>query len=381
MKLIYLDNAATSWPKPESVYQAVDRFNREVGAGPGRGSHRKTVEAGLLVLETRNRLARLFQIRDSSRIVFTLNVTHAVNLALKGILEPGDHVVTSSMEHNAVARPLAALEKRGVAVTRVQCAPDGSLDPAAVERAITPATRMICLTHASNLTGTIMPVEEVGRLARERGLLFLVDAAQTAGVVPIAVEEMGIDLLAFTGHKGLMGPQGTGGLYIRPGVEVRPLVEGGTGSLSEKLEQPGFLPDRFESGTPNTPGLVGLGAGVEYVLETGLDRIRRHEQELTGRLLSGLREIKGVTLYGPGDVDRMTAVISFNLEGLECGELSYLLDQEYGIISRSGLHCAPLAHQTIGTLERGTCRLSPGWFNTLEEMEAVIRAVDGLARS
>ncbi len=380
MDITYLDNAATSWPKPECVYRAVDRFNREIGANPGRGSHRKTIEAGMLVLETRELLAGLFNVKDSSRIVFMPNVTYALNLALKGILNPGDHVVISSMEHNAVARPLHTLEQTGVEVSVVQCAPDGSLDPRGVELAVRDNTRMICMLHASNLTGTIMPVEEVGRIAKERGALFLVDAAQTAGVLPIDVEAQHIDLLAFTGHKGLLGPQGTGGLYIRPGLEVCSLIEGGTGSLSEELSQPDFLPDRFESGTPNTPGLAGLGAGVRYLLEVGIEKVRRHEQELTELLLCGLKEIKGVTLYGPCDSRRQTAVVSLNVAGLDCGELCFMLDRNYGIISRSGLHCSPLAHRTIGTIKKGTCRLSPGFFNTPEDIEKTVRAVAEIAR-
>ncbi|MGB9792804.1 MAG: aminotransferase class V-fold PLP-dependent enzyme [Thermacetogeniaceae bacterium] len=379
LDVIYLDNAATSWPKPECVYQAVDRFNREIGANPGRGSHRKAVEAGMVLLETRELLAKLFNVRDSSRIVFLPNATYALNLALKGVLNPGDHAVISSMEHNAVARPLHTLEQRGVEVSIVQCAPDGSLDPRDVEMAIRDNTRLICLVHASNLTGTIMPVEEVGRIARERGVLFLVDAAQTAGVLPIDVEAMHIDLLAFTGHKGLFGPQGTGGLYIRQGLELHPLIEGGTGSLSEELSQPDFLPDRFESGTPNTPGLAGLGAGVRYLLEIGVEKVRQHEQELTELLLCGLREIEGVTVYGPCDSRRQVAVVSFNIEGIGCGEVSLLLDKGYGIITRSGLHCAPLAHRTIGTIKTGACRLSPGFFNTAEDIEKTVRAIAEIA--
>lgn len=381
MDIIYMDNAATSWPKPESVYQAVDRFNREIGASPGRGSHRKTIEAGFLLLEAREALAKLFNIGENSNIVFTVNVTTALNIALKGILNPGDHVIVSSMEHNAVARPLATLEKMGVDISIIQCAPDGSLDPHDVKSGLRDNTRLISILHASNVTGTIMPVAEVGKIAHQAGALFLVDAAQTAGILPIDVEKQNIDILAFTGHKGLMGPQGTGGLYIRPGVEIRPLIEGGTGSLSELVHQPDFLPDRFESGTPNTPGIAGLGAGVKFLLETGVENIRKHEQELTDLLISGLKEIKGITIYGPGDGRKQTAVVSINLDGIDCGELSFLLDKKYGIISRSGLHCAPMAHKTIGTLHKGTCRLSPGYFTTQDDINRVIRAIDEISRS
>lgn len=378
---IYLDNAATSWPKPESVYRAVDHFNRKLGASPGRGSHRRSVISGQILLETRESLAGLFNIKDSSRIAFTVNVTEAINIALKGLLDPGDHVVISSMEHNAVVRPLHALKDKGVELTVVRCSPDGTLDPSLLEQALTLRTRLVCLLHASNITGTIMPVAEVGRIVRRKGILFMVDAAQSAGVLPVDVEEQNIDLLAFTGHKGLLGPQGTGGLYIRPGLDVRPLVEGGTGSQSERVDQPDFMPDRFESGTPNTPGIAGLNAGVQFIQETGLEKIRQHEQELTDALIQGLREIKGVILYGPCDSRRQTAVVSFNIEDRDCGEVSFLLDQKYGIQSRSGLHCAPLAHRTMGTLKRGACRLSPGFFNTMEDIHKVIKAVYEIATS
>jgi cysteine desulfurase family protein len=383
---IYLDNAATSWPKPETVYQAVDDFNRKLGASPGRGSHSRTLKAGMLLLSTREALGQLFNVADCSRIVFTANATESVNLALKGVLKPGDHVIISSMEHNAVARPLHALASSGVSRTIVPCAPDGSLDPRDIENAIQANTRLICLLHASNLTGTIMPVAEVGAIAHRHGILFLVDAAQTAGILPIDVVQQQIDLLAFTGHKGLFGPQGTGGLYIRPGLDdVRPLKEGGTGSLSERLDQPDFLPDRYESGTPNTPGIAGLGAGVRFVMETGREQIRRHEQELTRMLLDGLCEVGAahggaVTVYGPRDSSRRLAVVSFNIEGMDCGEVSLALDQD-GIITRSGMHCAPLAHNTIGTGRRGACRFSPGFFNTPGEIEQAVRAVHSVAAS
>lgn len=381
MDLIYMDNAATTWPKPESVYQAVDRFNRDLGASPGRGSHHRTVEAGLVLLETRELLGKLFNIKEISCIVFTANITASLNIGLKGILNPGDHVAISSMEHNAVARPLTTLEKTGVEVTAVQCAPDGSLDPYDVKLAIRDNTRMVCILHASNLTGTIMPIAEVGEIAHQSGAVFMVDSAQTAGVLPIDVEKLNIDILAFTGHKGLLGPQGTGGLYIRPGLEVRSLIEGGTGSLSEHVYQPDFFPDKFESGTPNTPGLAGLRAGVKYILETGTEEIRRHEQQLTDLLLSGLQEIKEVSLYGPCDSRRQTAVISCNVAGMDCGELSYLLDKKYNIIGRSGLHCAPMAHRTIGTLQQGACRLSPGFFNTNEDIGQVVKAFSEISRN
>ena len=380
MDIIYLDNAATSYPKPERVYRAMDDFNRHMGGNPGRGASRRTMTSNSILLETREALASLFNIHDSARIAFCLNITEALNTGLKGILNPGDHVITTSMEHNAVARPLLALNQRGVEWSAVNCGPDGSLDPDDIRRSIRDNTRMICILHASNVTGTIMPIREIGIIAKEHGLLFMVDSAQTAGLLPLDVAEYHIDLLAFTGHKGLLGPQGTGGLYVRPGIEIEPLKEGGTGSLSEELTQPQFMPDHLESGTPNTPGIAGLGAGVNFIRSTGLENIRCHEKRLTDFLIHGLQEIDGVRVYGPLDADQRTAVVSFNIEGVDCGEVSMRLDYEHGIVTRSGLHCAPLAHRTIGTLHQGACRLSPGYFSTDMEIEKVIQAVDKIAR-
>lgn len=376
-----MDNAATSFPKPEAVYQAVDHFNRNLGGSPGRGSHQATLRAGAILLECRELLARLFNIKDAAQIAFTANITDAINIGLKGILRPGDHIITTSMEHNAVARPLHALSRLGVEWTAIPCRADGSLNPDHIVPAIKANTRMICMLHASNLTGTILPIEEVGLIARRHDLTFMVDSAQTAGVLPIDVEAAHIDILTFTGHKGLLGPQGTGGIYVDPRLELRLLREGGTGSASELLEQPATMPDRLESGTPNTPGIAGLAAGVEFILATGIDNIRRHEQELTDILCRELRNISGLTLYGPGDSQRMTAVVSFNIGGMDCGEVSLRLDQEYGIISRSGMHCAPLAHKTIGTAAIGACRISPGCFTSVSDIHTVIEAVREIART
>jgi cysteine desulfurase family protein len=378
--VIYMDNAATSYPKPESVYTAVDHFNRNLGGNPGRGSHHATLKAGSILLEAREALAQLFEVPDCEQIAFTSNITESLNIALKGFLHPGDHVISTSMEHNSVARPLYALTLQGIEWTVVHCCPDGSLDPENIGKAIKPNTRMVCMLHASNLTGTIMPIAQVGKICRENGLIFVVDSAQSAGILPINVVEQNIDILAFTGHKGLLGLQGTGGIYVSPKVDLTPLKQGGTGSLSEHLYHPEFMPDRLESGTPNTPGIVGLMAGVQFISKTGLMNIHQHEQELTAMLYNGLKEIKGVKLYGPGDCQRQTAVIAFNISNMDCGELSMQLDYQYGIVTRSGLHCAPLAHQTIGTLEEGTCRLSPGYFTTRDEIEMVIRAIYEIAQ-
>lgn len=381
MDVIYLDNAATTWPKPEAVYQAIDSFNRHLGANPGRGSNKRTLEAGMVLLDTREALARLFNIKDSCQIVYTANITEALNLGIKGLLKPGDHVITTSMEHNSVARPLYALRAQGVIdLTVVNCNQEGILDPDDMQTAIRPNTRLIVMMHASNLVGTIMPIAEVGKIARENGILFMVDSAQTAGVLPIDVDKDSIDLLGFTGHKGLLGPQGTGGLYIRPGLELQQLKEGGTGSFSDLLEQPAVFPDRYESGTQNGPGIAGLGAGLSYISDRGLASIRTHEQYLTDLFITGLSEIPGVIVYGPQDSKKQTAVISINIKGLDCGELSMLLDHEYGIITRSGLHCTPLAHRTIGTLELGTCRFSPGLFTTDNDIYTAIKAVHAIAK-
>jgi len=380
MDNIYMDNAATSFPKPEAVYKAVDHFNRFLGASPGRGSHRQTLQAGSILEDARDSLATLFNIKNSSQIAFCLNVTDALNTGIKGLLKPGDHVITTSMEHNAVARPLMALSRRGIEWSVVPCSAEGILDPNGIEKAVKGNTRLICILHASNLSGTIMPIAEVGKIAREHGIVFMIDSAQTAGILDLDVERQSIDILAFTGHKGLFGPQGTGGIYIRPGLQISPLKEGGTGSFSESMEQPDFMPDRFESGTLNTPGIAGLLAGVKFILEIGRDNICQHEQKLTRMLLDGLQAIKKVKIYGSVSERERTAVVAFNIEGMDCGLLSMQLDYEYGIITRSGLHCTPLAHQTMGTLQTGSCRLSPGYFSTENDMDNVLQAVHNIAR-
>jgi cysteine desulfurase/selenocysteine lyase len=380
--MIYFDNAATSWPKPPVVAEAMVRFLNDVGANPGRSAHRLAVEAGRIVYNAREAVAELFNAPDPLRVVFGHNVTEALNLALRGLLRPGDHVITSSMEHNSVMRPLRALERRGVAVTVVGCSSGGFLDPSDVEAAIRPNTVMIALNHASNVAGTLLPVAEVGHIARRHGPLLLVDAAQTGGAYPIDVEADSIDLLGFTGHKSLYGPMGTGGLVIGERVDVErmePLKRGGTGSRSEHEEQPDFLPDLCESGTPNAVGLAGLEAGVRWVLERGVDAIRAHEVELAQRLIGGLTNIPGVTVYGGLDAELQTATVSFNITGMEPSEVGLRLDEEYGILCRVGLHCAPAAHRTMGTLPVGTVRFGLGAFNTLQEVNDALTAVQALA--
>ncbi|MFQ6672972.1 MAG: aminotransferase class V-fold PLP-dependent enzyme, partial [Candidatus Tectimicrobiota bacterium] len=350
---IYLDNAATSYPKPESVYEAVDHVLRQLGASPGRGAHRLAVEGQEVLALARQRLAELFSISEPDRIVFTKNATGALNLAIKGCAGQGGHDVTTALEHNSVMRPLNALRARGLKVTRVRVSPGGRLDLRTFQRAIRRATRIVVATHASNVTGALLPIADIGAICRAKGVPFCVDAAQTAGVVDIDVERDAIDLLACPGHKGLLGPQGTGFLYVRPGVEVEPLMEGGTGSISEREEQPPFYPDRLQSGTPNTPGIAGLASGVEYITTTGIDKIHRKELELIGRLLEELKGIQGVIVHGPKRTKGRVAVVSFALKGTNPSEVGYILDEAFGIIVRTGLHCAPGTHKLLGTYPEG----------------------------
>jgi cysteine desulfurase family protein len=376
--MIYLDNAATSWPKPPGVAEAMARFLDEVGANPGRSGHHRSVEAGRIVYQAREAICRLFDTDDPLRVVFTPNVTYAINLALRGLVHPGDHVITSAMEHNAVMRPLRAMEQAGLALTVVPCSPEGFLEPEDVRRALQPETTLIALNHASNVCGTVLPIEHVGRIAREAGVLLLVDAAQTAGALPLSMEQLGIDLLAFTGHKGLLGPTGTGGLIVGERVPLErfePLVRGGTGSRSEHEVQPDFLPDKFESGTANTVGLAGLAAALSCLEERGIEAIRAHEMELTARLLEGLQSIPGVTLRGPAAPGRQMAVVSFQVAGRQPSEVGQHLDETHGIACRPGLHCAPAAHRTLGTFPAGTVRLSAGAFTTSEEIDRALFAV------
>ena len=382
-RLIYLDNAATSHPKPEGVIQAMVAFMREIGANPGRSGHRLSIEAGRVIFETREKVAGLFGIRDSSRVVFGQNATEAINLGLKGLLRRGDHVITTSMEHNSVMRPLRALGRDGVEITVVSCSREGFLDPEEVRRVIRKNTRMVVLNHGSNVVGTLIPLAEVGEICRNYGILFFVDAAQTAGVIPIHMEREKIDLLAFTGHKAFFGPQGTGGLVIGERVNERkmePLKRGGTGSRSELEEQPDFLPDLCESGTPNSVGLAGLRAGLDFLLGLGLEKIREHERKLTEMLIRGLLEIPEAIVYGSKDAEKQCATVSFNLEGWAPSDLSFRLDEEFGILTRVGLHCAPSAHRTIGTFPDGTVRLSMSYLNTEEEIGQTIQAIKQLVR-
>jgi len=374
--MIYFDNAATSWPKPPEVISAMTDFMERAGANPGRSGHRMSLEAGRIVFNAREKVAELFNIRDSSRVIFTVNGTYGINLGIKGLLRERDHVVVTSMEHNSVMRPLRHLEAaKRIKLTVVRCDRDGRIDLDELKKVFKKKVTLVVAVHASNVTGGIMPLKEIGELAREKGAVFLVDACQSAGSLPIDVEEMGIDLLAFTGHKGMLGPQGVGGLYIREGIALEPLVQGGTGSNSEQEVQPDFLPDRYESGTLNTVAIAGLGAGVEYILKTGVKEIRDKEKNFTGRLLQGMKEIKDLEMYGPENPEERIAICSFNIKGKDPAQVGHLLDREFDIMCRVGLQCAPAAHKTIGTYPRGTVRFSLGYFNTEDEVQKALNAV------
>jgi cysteine desulfurase family protein len=382
---IYLDNAATSHPKPEAVYQAVMHAMREIGASAGRGGHRRSIEASRLLFQTREAISRLFSIPDSSRVIFTHSATEALNLALHGVLLPGDHVITSSMEHNSLLRPLYALRKRGVELTIVAAGADGRIDPDDVLRALRPNSRMIAVGHVSNVAGVIQPIGQIAAIAREAGSLFLLDAAQSAGSEPIDVSATGIDLLASPGHKGLLGPQGTGFLYVAAGVALRPLISGGTGTASSAEEQPDSMPEGFEAGTHNLPGIAGLKAGVEFVLEQGVAVIGNRERMLVESALERLSAIPETILCGPADPAGRSGVLSFRAEGIDPSTLAFMLDQQFDIAVRAGLHCAPLAHRTLGTFPGGTVRMSPGWFSTAGEIaifcDAVIECIRQIRKS
>jgi cysteine desulfurase family protein len=373
---IYLDNAATSFPKPPSVLEAMKKFFFEVGANAGRSAYRNAQQSSRMVFETRESIAQLIGAADSSRIIFTSNATESLNIAIMGILKEGDHVITSSIEHNSVMRPLRFLEKtRGITVNLAQCLPTGELDPDEVKRSIKENTKLIIATSASNVIGTILPIAEIGEIARAQHIPFLVDGAQTVGSNPINVEKENIDLLAFSGHKALLGPQGTGCLYIRDCIDLSFFKLGGTGSASDSDTQPEFLPDRFESGTLNLIGIAGLKAAVDFVLEQGIGEIRKKEKEITEYLLYRLLEMKQVALFGPKDSNRRMPVISISTGERDISEVGRILDSEFHIAVRCGLQCSPQCHKTIGTFPTGTLRISPGYFSKKEEIDALIAAL------
>lgn len=365
---VYLDTAATSRKKPEGVYEAMDHFMRRIGASPGRSVHGPGLAASRIVADAREKLAKLLGTTDASRIVFTLNCTEALNLAIKGTLKQDSHVVTTSVEHNSVTRPLSALmQQRGVTVTRAKADAAGLTDLDDLAACLKPETALIVMTHASNVTGTIQPIEECGRIAREHGVPFLVDAAQTAGCLPIDLAALPVDMLALSGHKGLMGPQGVGALYIAEAVQPEPLKQGGTGSASGEQTQPEMIPDKYESGTPNTPGIAGLSASLDFLLQETVPKVRSAICDLGRAALRGLEGLDGVVLFGPRDMDLNVGVFSFTVEDRDIAVVARTLEGRYGIMTRVGLQCAPAAHRTIGTYPAGTIRASIGCFTTAQE--------------
>lgn len=373
---IYLDNAATTFPKPLAVPEAIYDYIVNNGGTSGRGSYEKAILADGLVYQTRRSLAKLFNHKDAKTVVFTSSVTESLNLALQGILKPGDHVVTSALEHNAVWRCLKTLERDlGISISVVPATAQGETDIKDVEASINPDTRMIVFTHASNVLGTIQPIGEIGKLAREKGIIFLVDAAQTAGVVPIDVQAQNIDLLAFTGHKSLLGPMGTGGLVVNCDVDIHPLISGGTGGDSAYEYQPDYYPNHLEAGTMNVSGIIGLGAALEFLKAEGIDHIRQKEDELMDYALDELKKIPEIELYGPQNSSKSVGVIPFNLAGQVPEEVAFYLDQTCHVMIRSGLHCAPSAHRLIDTVTRGTCRIGIGYFNEKSHIDALVNGL------
>ncbi|MHC1726744.1 MAG: aminotransferase class V-fold PLP-dependent enzyme [Syntrophobacteraceae bacterium] len=370
---LYLDNAATTFPKPPAVAAAVNRVLETVGASPGRGAHRHAREAMKIVSECRAKVAGILGIADPERVVFTKNATESINLVLKGWLRPGDRVLLSSMEHNSVVRPLRRLENEGVTVSHIPCGPSGSPDLDAFREMLGLKPRLVVLVHVSNVNGALMPVAEVSEMCTRAGVPLLLDAAQSAGIQPIAAEDMGIGMIACSGHKALLGPPGVGILYVKPGLDVLPLMEGGTGSRSEEIEQPELCPDRYESGTPNLPGLAGLSEGIGYVLNTGMNRILDHETGLALRLENELSALPGVRVLVPDK--RGSGTVSFVVEGMNPADIGFALDQAFDIAVRTGLHCAPLAHQTLGTFPEGTVRVSPGFATTITEIEHFLNSI------
>ncbi|MCP4372384.1 MAG: aminotransferase class V-fold PLP-dependent enzyme [Deltaproteobacteria bacterium] len=382
--MIYFDNATTSKPKPEVVYEAVTNFFRNIGVSPGRSSHQLAQAANTIVWETRKKLATLFGVSYPELVIFTSGATMALNMCLKGLLQPGDHVITSTWEHNSVNRPLRTLEKidskeTGVSVTRVNINVNRQFDLSLIANAVQPNTRLVALTHASNVTGAILPIREIGEFTNARNILLLVDAAQSAGIVPINMMEMQVDILIFAGHKGLLGPPGIGGVCLREDLPIRSTIEGGTGSKSKSFEHPILLPDRLEAGTPNTLGIVGLHASVDYLLKRDISQLFNREIQLRTRFVKKLGKMDFLTIYsGAGTLEKLP-IVSINMDRFRPGELAGILDSKFQIMSRSGFHCAPAIHRQLGTFSKGgAVRFSLNHFNTEEEIDTVVQALTAI---
>jgi cysteine desulfurase family protein len=373
--MIYLDNGATTFPKPKVVTDKIMECYLGYAGNPGRSGHKLAMKMDLEIYETREKICKLINGTEVLNVIFTFNATDSLNLAIKGVLEEGDHVITTSMEHNSVLRPLNQLRKDGKIELSIVYADDkGYIDPQKIFEALTPNTKMIVTTHMSNVFGTIVDIKAIGDFCKENNILYLVDASQSIGVLDIDVQEINIDLLAFPGHKALFGPMGTGALYIKEGIIVKPLKEGGTGSYSHSIDQPDLYPDSLESGTPNGVGIIALGKGIDFINEVGLENIRNHEMSLKNHFIELLKDNEDVILYGTLD-DRQGAVVSLNVKDMDSSEISYILSDEFDIYTRPGFHCAPLAHKTMGTEELGAIRFSFGYYNTLEEVEKTVEAL------
>lgn len=377
--MIYFDNAATSLRKPDCVVQAVAEAMCSLG-NSGRGVHSGALSASRIIYETRTALAQLFGAESPERIAFTANSTQALNIAIKGVLDPGDHVITAALEHNSVLRPLYEMQNLGVQLTILPADPEGNIRYEDFEKEIRPNTKAIVTTHGSNLTGNLLDIQKIGRIARKHDLIYIVDASQTAGIFDIDVQQMQIDILCFTGHKGLLGPQGTGGIYVREGVEVRPLLSGGSGVQTYLRSHPPQMPTALEAGTLNGHGIAGLGAAVRYLQKTGLPVIRAKEQELMWAFYAQVREIPGITVYGDFSSKNRCAIVSLNVRDYDSGEVSDALSEHYGIATRPGAHCAPLMHKALGTVEQGAVRFSFSHYNTQEEIKIAVSALQELAQ-
>jgi cysteine desulfurase family protein len=380
-EIIYFDNAATSWPKPKKVIEAIRHYLEEVGGSPGRSGHRMSILASKLVEDTRESVSKIFNFYDTSRIIFTKNVTEALNIILFSLLQSGDHVITSSVEHNSVMRPLRYLEKNGVSVSMVDCYADCTLDPGEVLKKIKKNTKLVVLTHANNVTGTIIPINKIASITSEKNIPLLIDCAQTAGSIPIEINSQQFEncILAFTGHKSLFGPTGTGGMCIGKNIKISPLIFGGTGSRSDKDTQPTFLPDMLESGTINILGLVGLKAGIDFILDKGVSKIRKYEKKLVERFIKKIIEMDTIKVYGTKSSETQVGIVSFNINNITPSKVGLILDHKYAIMSRIGLHCNPNAHKIIRTFPDGTVRFGFSYFNKMEQIEKTILALKDLS--
>jgi cysteine desulfurase / selenocysteine lyase len=379
---IYLDNAATSWPKPPQVVNAMTDYLNNCGASPGRSAHSFAIKAAREVFETRELIAGFFKVPESERVIFTSNGTHALNLAIKGLLRQGDHVIISHLEHNSVYRPMKHLESAGIIeLTIISCNEAGEIDLTNLKKSIKTNTRLVVTLHGSNVSGAVLPVREIGAICKAHSILYLVDAAQTAGLIPIDMQQDNIDLLAFSGHKKLYGPPGIGCLCLKNDLPLSALMQGGTGSLSEMAAHPDFYPDRLEAGTINTVGILGLKAGLKYIVDEGIEKIRREQSQLTEYLIDGLKEIKQLRLISPSKTTHELPDISFTIHGKSPSEIAMQLDREFEIMTRAGLHCSPLAHKTYGTFPQGAVRLSLGLFNTQKEIDLTIASISKLSKT